>query len=284
MYQWQESSKSEKRNKLGGGTETVTTYSYSKVWSSRAIDSGNFKNPGGHQNPGSMRFGSEQWTTSQARLGAFRLPEAEVSRIQRWEDLTVTPAEDGALPDGAEAWNGGYYIGIDPDEPQIGDLRVRFSVVRPTEISIVAKQVSDTIEPYRTSNGGSIDLQEVGIQNAESMFQAAIAANQSLTWILRGVGLFLMFLGFRMVLAPLAVVADVVPLFGRIVGAGASAISFLLAMMLSMLTIAVAWIFYRPLLGIFLLALVAGTIFLIWKKMRGASPPPKPDLPPIPKT
>ena len=30
------------REKLGGGTETVTTYSYSKQWSERLINSSNF--------------------------------------------------------------------------------------------------------------------------------------------------------------------------------------------------------------------------------------------------
>lgn len=33
MYQWQERSRSETKKKLGGGTETVTTYTYSKIWS-----------------------------------------------------------------------------------------------------------------------------------------------------------------------------------------------------------------------------------------------------------
>jgi len=43
MYQWVESSKSETRTKLGGGQETVTTYSYAKEWKSEAVDSSQFQ-------------------------------------------------------------------------------------------------------------------------------------------------------------------------------------------------------------------------------------------------
>ena len=271
MYQWQESSSSETRNKLGGGTETVTTYSYAKAWSSEAINSGSFKQPDDHQNPGFMRYGGEEKVTDRATLGAFHLPQSEVGRIGGWQDLVVALAEAAALPDGTEVWNGGYYLGIDPAEPQIGDLTVRFSVVRPTEISIVAKQVSNSIEPYRTSNGGSINLQQPGAHDAESMFQVAVQSNKNLTWILRALGFFIMFLGLKMILAPLAVLADVVPIFGKIVGAGTSAISFLLAALLSLVTIALAWIIYRPLLAIALLALAGACIFLIMKKMSAAS-------------
>ena len=40
MYQWIETSKSETKTKVGGGEETVTTYSYSKGWSDDAKDFG----------------------------------------------------------------------------------------------------------------------------------------------------------------------------------------------------------------------------------------------------
>ena len=39
MFQWKENQKKKKRKKLGGGEETVTEYSYEKVWSSSLIKS-----------------------------------------------------------------------------------------------------------------------------------------------------------------------------------------------------------------------------------------------------
>jgi hypothetical protein len=71
----------------------------------------------------------------------------------------------------------------------------------------------------------------------------------------------------------------VVPLFGTLLGAGLSLFAGLTAAALSLITIAVAWIFFRPLLGIALLLLALGGIaLLVWaglraKRARVASPP-----------
>ncbi len=44
-YQWVEHSTSETKDKIGGGQETTTTYTYSKEWVSGPVDSGSFKDP-----------------------------------------------------------------------------------------------------------------------------------------------------------------------------------------------------------------------------------------------
>lgn len=44
-YQWQEHSRQETSKKLGGGEETVTTYTYTMEWVGGPIDSGSFKDP-----------------------------------------------------------------------------------------------------------------------------------------------------------------------------------------------------------------------------------------------
>ena len=51
MYQWKEDKKSKKEKKVGGGTETRTTYNYNKQWSGSAINSSDFKKRDGHSNP-----------------------------------------------------------------------------------------------------------------------------------------------------------------------------------------------------------------------------------------
>jgi hypothetical protein len=90
------------------------------------------------------------------------------------------------------------------------------------------------------------------------MFKAAQAANVTLTWILRGVGFFLMFLGLVMVFRPIAVVADVVPIVGSLLGVGTAIFAFLVSLTLGSITIAVSWLAVRPVLGVGLLLLSAG--------------------------
>jgi Transmembrane protein 43 len=80
-----------------------------------------------------------------------------------------------------------------------------------------------------------------------------------------------MFIGTALVFNPLKVLADVLPLAGRIVGAGTGFIAFLLSAVSATTIIALSWLWYRPLLGIALLALALGGLFLIKKAFKKAA-------------
>ena len=91
------------------------------------------------------------------------------------------------------------------------------------------KQTVKTFTPYVTEVGGKIELVENGIVDAASMFASAQASNRMLTWIIRVGGFVLMLIGFNLLFKPLSVMADVVPLFGNIVGMGTGFVAFILA-------------------------------------------------------
>lgn len=154
--------------------------------------------------------------------------------------------------------------------PQVGDMRITFKVARPAEVSVIAKQVGNTFEPYAAKTGGTVELLQTGVHTADAMIQKAQADNKMITWILRFAGFILMFLGLTLIFKPLSVIADVLPILGTIVGAGTGIISFLLAGILSLVTIAIAWIVYRPLLGILLIAASVGLAAAIRSKLKSA--------------
>ncbi len=170
--------------------------------------------------------------------------------------------------------DGGYYIGASPASPQIGDVRVRFKTVLPCDVSIVAKQTGNMLTPYPAKTGGTILLLQTGIHTAEMMFQAAEKANKMLTWILRLVGFLLMMIGLASILKPISVVADVIPFVGNVIGTGIGLVSALLALGFSTLTIAIAWIVYRPLLGILLLVVAIGAFIAV--RSMGSKKAPAP--------
>jgi hypothetical protein len=231
-----------------------------------------------------MSYPSQELAAATVTVGAFTLSGSLVGQMRDYSPLAL-PA-DYALPPalaGKGTVSGGtVYLGRDPGAPQVGDIRVSFQEVRPMDISLVARQVNATFEPYQTQAGGTIELLESGTHSAEAMFQQAQQSNTILTWALRGGGFVLMFIGLRLILGPLAVLADVVPLFGSIVGAGSGLIAGLLAAVLSICTIGIAWIVYRPLLGIALLIAAGAAAFLLLTRMRKApkampaAPPPPP--------
>ena len=80
-----------------------------------------------------------------------------------------------------------------------------------------------------------------------------------------------MLTGLKMVFGPLGVLADVLPFLGSLVRMGTGLLSFLIALPCSLVTIAIAWIVYRPVLGIILLVIAVGSIVLLFMKRKPAS-------------
>jgi hypothetical protein len=142
--------------------------------------------------------------------------------------------------------------------------------VKPAVVSIIARQLGDTFESWTSSNGQKFERLMMGEISAENMVVEMEAENARLTWILRLVGFLLMAFGIGLVMNPLSVFADVIPFLGSLLGAGIALFAGVIALGLSLTTIALAWIAYRPLLGIGLLvvavALVVGVKMLLSKK------------------
>jgi len=265
MYQWKESKTSNSQKHLGGGETTVSNYKYEKVWSPKLINSGGFKQASGHENPQTIPVTNQTWTAKSVTLGGFTLPDVLIDKMDKTERYAADEqAVSNAAPDVQNRFKlrqGGYYLGENPGSPAIGDTRIAFKVVRPATVSIVARQIQNTFEAYQAKAGGSVLLLTYGTVGPDAMFKTAEKANKTLTWIFRAAGFLLMSIGLFLIFNPLAVVADVVPIFGSLLRAGVAGFVGLVASALSLVTISVAWLTYRPLLGIALLVLAAASVW-----------------------
>jgi hypothetical protein len=272
MYQWKEKTSTTSHKKLGGGKETETTYSYEKAWSDDRIDSARFKVPEGHANPTAMVAQNFTAVAPHVQLGAFKVPAEVVGKMTGDEPLAPTDADLKALKPELQAKarlsERGFYIGADPSAPAIGDQQVTFKVLKPATFSVLAQQTGETLRPYSTKAGREIERVECGNVSAATMFQHAESENATLTWILRGVGFVAMSLGIGMILSPIVVFADVIPFVGSILGAGTFVAALLLGLVGSLITIAIAWLAVRPVLGVTLL--VAAVAALVYARKLGA--------------
>lgn len=277
IYQWDEDKKTEKRQKVGGSEETITTYTYSKKWVNKPIDSSGFKKPEGHENKGGMIGSDKTFTASDATLGAFKVPE---SMIHSLPGSATYALKDSDLRDEiktkARLSEGRLYYGNDPAKPQIGDQRVAFEIVNPGTFSVLAAQQGDTFGPYQTKAGDAIHMIDTGAVSAEVMFKEAEKANTIITWLVRFLGFLFMSFGFMAIMRPLSVLGSVVPFIGDLIGAGTGLVSFVLAGTISLVVIAIAWLAARPLLGIVLLVLAVGGLLYMRKLAAGAKPAPTP--------
>lgn len=156
-----------------------------------------------------------------------------------------------------------FYLGADPANPEVGDEKISFTVLRPGTVSIVAAQAKNSFAPYMTTNEREIELVESGSVAAPQMFVHDQAANRTLTWILRGAGFAAMFIGGLLALGPISAFARVLPFLGSLVEIGFAIVSFFVSAIVSILVIAAAWIVYRPLVGGLLLVAAIGCIVLL---------------------
>jgi hypothetical protein len=271
MYQWKEEKSTKKRSNVGGSETTETTYTYDKSWEDEPVASASFKERG-HDNPATMPFQSTRIAASVVTIGVRRLSPDLVKEISANEPFPVdaiTPASTGGKPVKPSA--GGWYFGADPATPQIGDVRVQYLVARPQPVSIISGQQGPTFTPWiAPSTKQEFARLDPGTLTAQAMVATAQAENSTMTWIIRLIGFVVMVMGFAMVFRPLVVVADVLPLFGSIASLGTGAAAFGLGAIVSFLTIGIAWIFYRPLIGVSLVVLGIGILVMLFVKGSGA--------------
>jgi Transmembrane protein 43 len=257
MFQWKEEKSTHTEKSLGGSQTQVTTYTYRKQWSNQAILSDRFRHPAGHDNP-PFPVGSMTIDSRDVRLGAYRVDPGVLANVTAFE-----PLPPGHPPEGYQRVGNRLYRGDDPDHPAIGDVRVSFAGVPGQTTSVIAAQIGGALTPFRAADGYDIALASPGLVPAAQMLQQKKHQEAMLTWALRGVGFVVMLIGFALFAAPLAALAGVVPILGDIVGVGVFLIALTLAVPLTLLTIAIAWIVHRPLLGAGLIVLaIAGAIGL----------------------
>lgn len=279
MYQWTESSHSETIKNPDGSTDTVTTYTYSTDWEDKIINSNNFEESFGHENPDSMRFDSEVFTADGIHVGAFPLSQEVLSSMDWFKPisqgyLNEDQIQDPQLQSETILYHNYFYYSSSgsPSWSQVGDTRVSFYQLPSQVISVVALQSNGVPTSYTASNGHSFLLVEQGDHTTEIMFENAHKAVALQTWLLRLLGFIIIWIGFKSLLEPMAVSTSIIPCIGKVTETVANSASFLLGFCVSIIIIAVAWLAYRPFLSIslILLALCCGFCGM----------PHKDDLPP----
>lgn len=259
MYLWKEKKEDKTQDNTGGSQTTTTTYTYSQVWSDTPIDSSTFAHPEGHENP-QMPFTSHKYAASDAKLGGYALDETTLDKI----DATAPLKPDA--PDGWTESGTTLYKGANAATPAVGDMRVHYTgLASGSTLSVLAAQSQNGFVPFTTSNGYTIDMARAGNASAKEMITDEQNAEATLTWILRAVGAFVVFIGFAMFFGPIATLAAVLPFLGTIVRGATTFFAFVLSLPVTLITIAFAWLFFRPLIGGGLLLLAAGLFYVLWR-------------------
>lgn len=279
MYQWKENSSSESKDNLWWSETTTTTYTYEKVWSENAINSANFKQPADHQNPNSWDVVWNTIEQKEIRIEDLRLTSPFVSQINNFQNISLDMIDTLSVESGTGVFvsSAQIYYGVNPNSPEIGDIRVRFLEVPEQELSVMWEYNNGNLIVHNMLKG-DIALLEYGYHSAENMIEIAQKNNTVFTWILRWVWVFLLYIGANLILAPLVTLAKVIPFISSIIGFGTWFISLIFAIIVWPTVIALAWLYARPLVSISLLSLIAIVVWWIIYMKKQKTPEPNIDV------
>ncbi|XP_029906580.1 transmembrane protein 43 [Myripristis murdjan] len=258
MYQWVEYQES-KDYQEDGETKTETTYTYNTEWKSELINSRNFDKEIGHINPSAMAVESVTVVAPEVRVGPFVLSKGLVEQINNFQTLSLRDFPGSNLDPFLTIDEDYFYHTPHPRRPEVGDVRVSFSFAGlsgagsypgPAQtVSVVAMQRGENLIPFKTKSGDTLEILYLEDLSAQEVFEKEQQHNTMKTWGLRAAGWALMFLGISLTIRIIHTLVDWVPILRELVSLGLKLFALCVSCSLSLLTIAVGWLFYRPLVA-----------------------------------
>ncbi|MCQ2243874.1 MAG: TMEM43 family protein [Bacteroidaceae bacterium] len=313
-YQWVENKHEEHRDKVGGGEEIITTYTYEQKWVSSPESSASFKEAGHTNTVKITGIDDESEIAENVKFGGYDLPGFLISQISGFKDLDINLPADQVIDlskraGGSSVLSNGVaaqevndttaaapanlaetnmihqqgnvlYIGRNSGSPEVGDMRITFKyVTAPKAASVIAKTQGETFAKFVAKNGKTLSVLSVGSHSMEEMFQTEHDNNSLLTWVLRIIGVLLIIGAFKSIFGILYMLFKVLPFLADIVEMGVGLVAGILGIAWSLIIIALAWIWYRPVIGCIILAIVVGLIaygVMSGKKAKAAKPAVEP--------
>ena len=135
-----------------------------------------------------------------------------------------------------------------------------FEIKYPPKIDL-PKKYFEMVKEYKAKNGKRFQRLVMGKKSGDEIIDAEKEANNMILWALRIIGIMLVIGGLKGIFGFLETILKVVPFVANIFGWGVGVVCTVIGIVWSLIVIALAWLFYRPLLGIGLLVLAG---FLVW--------------------
>ncbi|CAG9825569.1 unnamed protein product [Phaedon cochleariae] len=254
MYQWVEERTARNEDENGEAQYSINDYYYVTEWRDKLVDSSSFYVRHGHENPRDIPLKTVSHVAPQVRLGQLSVGDEIKEKFDDWVEIT---SDERPERTDVKLHMGIYYHCDDIWNPEVGDIRVQFYYAGATgePVTIVAKQENGVLVPYETSRGHKIALLRYGNLNINQMFTAEHYDSKLETWKLRGLGIFVLYASSVCLAKLHKILFQQVPILNDVLsGDPTSSNTIIFSFSLSLMVIATAWVFYRPMLG-------AGLIF-----------------------
>ena len=267
IYAWEEDSKTTTHKNLGGSETKRTTYTYRKSWKEDPENSSSFKEPQGHQNP-PKKISSTLFQVSLAQIGQYRF-DLQSLHFPTPSPVSLNASNFQTHSQYPEVTQSGEYLFVGDgalQAPQIGDIRIRYQALnKGIQATILGSlSSSNTISSYLGPRGLSIYRLFPGDQ--AQAISTLSKEHTMLTWGLRGGGFLIMWIGMNLIIGPLNVLLDIIPIVGTLTGSATKGVTLIAALVLSSLTILISIVFHNPIMIFMAVGFSGFALFWWWNK------------------
>ena len=262
VFSWDEIQTTTTDSNVGGSQTQTTSYSYEKRWLGEPTNSSSFKEPAGHENKQKTIFDSRNFSSG-VSIGNYSLTDVRNIKLHNIDEINLSDYTVSG-----DVFENRVFIsktsGSTYSNPAIGDHRITYRGIELNEeMTFVGalrsgnlRKYDDEVKAYDLFVGDSKDAQATA--KKEDSFRI---------WMLRLVGFLMMAIGLFMVVNPFVILLDVIPIFGSVGRFVALLASFLIAFVMSLLTILVSIIFHNVIaLSVTIVLSIVVAIYFFRKK------------------
>jgi hypothetical protein len=280
MFAWKQTESTRTQRNFGGSETQVKTYRYSNEWTDKPADSSLYKQPNYVNPPKSID--NQIFKVPTAQIGNYRLDMSNLTEIINFpysclengrrytpsangislpptaDRLTLTPQV--LLPTQAQAIGNYLFQGTGtPQKPNVGDLRICYAALPSgSTVTVFGQLQGNRLVPavyqkqafFRLNYG----TREVAIADLRSAYLVWL-------WFFRFLGFLMMWGGLQLLAQPISVLFSIIPPLSNLVDLISGVASFVIAFVLSTVTILVSSLVHQP---IVLLGAVSVTIVVLF--------------------
>jgi hypothetical protein len=264
MYAWEEDSSTDRQKHVGGAETKTTTYRYRKTWTDRPENSSQFKQVG-HSNP-PKALANQTIVAPELAIGAYqvegsalttvvnepsscngqstRMSEVANGGITLPKNSRVLLSADRLMPSTSAIGDMVFSGRGTLQSPAVGDLRICYSALPVgTTATIMGQIQGDRIVPAIHDSESFLRL----IPGDRAAALAELKSEHKMwRWFWRILGFIVMWGSLTLILSPISVMLDVIPLFGDIAEIISETSSFFVALVLSTTIVLVSSLVHQP--------------------------------------
>lgn len=278
MYAYVEHEHSETKEKIGGSSETIYTYTYTLGWITDPQTTNTFKGDD-NEKPDDIPENYNAWinvmpTHNISRGNGISINGVNVAsgvELSEAKQFTLTNEHVQNISANEKVSDGMIYRENSgtTTTPGIGDVRITYKAITTADKGILFGRVNNgQFEPFLTKKDNTIFRFFSGVETQTQALSIFKAEYQRELWIFRLIGFLMMFFGLLLIANPVMTLLSVLPIFAKIGRFAYGIVAFLISLVLTGLTILIGIIFNNIYVAIGAVVLLIIIVVLVLKSKK----------------